>query len=345
MEFSATQIAEFLNGTIDGDASVKVNNISRIESGQPQTLSFLANENYTKYIYTTKASIVLIKKDFVPIKEISATLIRVQDPYASFAKLLQLIQQHKISSKTGISNTAIYPETTVFIDKNSIWISDYVVLGENVKIEKNVKIFPHVYIDNDCVIEDNTIIYSGVKIYHESKIGKNCIIHSGSVIGSDGFGFAPDESGNYIKIPQLGNVIIEDNVEICANVTIDRASISSTIIRQGCKIDNLVMIAHNCEIGSNTVIAAQSGFSGTTKIGKQCMIGGQVGTAGHITIGDNVKIAAQSGVANNLPDNSEVMGSPAFDAKQYKRAFVLYKNIEQLAKRLMNIEKLIGKKS
>jgi UDP-3-O-[3-hydroxymyristoyl] glucosamine N-acyltransferase len=345
MEFSAQQIAEFLQGDIDGNASVKVNNISRIESGEPQTLCFLANENYTKYIYTTKASIVLVRKDFVPNKAIATTLIRVEDPYVSFAKLLQFIEQNRFKQQTGISKTAIYPESTEFSDKETVWLSDYVVMGENVKIGKQVKVFPHVYIGDNCIIGDNSILYSGVKLYHEVHIGKNCIIHSGSVIGSDGFGFAPDSDGKYIKIPQLGNVIIEDDVEICANVTIDRASVGSTIIRQGCKIDNLVMIAHNCEIGVNTVIAAQAGFSGSTKVGQQCMIGGQVGTAGHISIGNNVKIAAQSGIAGNIPDNSMVMGSPAFDAKQYKRAFILFKNIEQLAKRMMNVEKIVQKKS
>lgn len=339
MNFSATQIAQYLNGEIEGDHNVNVNNISRIEDGQPNTISFLANPVYTKYIYETKASIVLVSKDFKAEKPISATLIRVESPYIGFTSLLKLVETFMKEEKNGISSTAIIPESVIFEDRNSVYISDYVVIGENVKIGKNVKIYPHVFIDKNSEIGRECIIYSSVKIYRDSKVGESCIFHSGVVIGSDGFGFAPDKEGNYIKIPQLGNVVIEEYVEIGSNTCIDRATIGSTIIKRGTKLDNLIQVAHNVEIGKNTVIASQAGFSGSSKVGDFCQIGGQAGVAGHLKIGNNVLIAAQSGIASDVEDKSVLMGSPAIDASKYKRIFVVFKNLLDLNTRINNLER------
>jgi UDP-3-O-[3-hydroxymyristoyl] glucosamine N-acyltransferase len=343
MEFTAKHIADFLNGTIDGNPDSRVHNISKIEDGQPGTLTFLANPAYTRFIYTTKADIVLVKNDFVPEHPLSATLIRVADPYQAFAALLQLVQDGLKKARNGIESTAVVHQTVSFSDQSEVWIGDFAVLGENVQIGNKVKIYPHVFIDDGSVIGDGTILYSGVKIYQGTQIGQSCVIHSGCVIGADGFGFAPTGDGTYKKIPQLGNVIIEDNVEIGSNTTIDRATIGSTVIKKGTKLDNLIQVAHNCEIGKNTVVASQAGFSGSSKIGDQCMIGGQAGISGHISIGNNVSIAAQSGIAGNIPDHSEIMGSPAFEASKYKRAFVIFRNIEELYKRVLNLEKRLPK--
>ncbi len=343
MQFTAKQIADFLNGTVDGDPDVSVSNISRIEEGKPQTLTFLANPKYGKYIYTTEASIVLVQNDFTPEKPIRPTMIRVPDPYSAFAALLHLVQQTMQKQKAGISLTAAIHESVAFDDKAGVWIGDYAVIGERVKIGRNVKIYPHAFIDDDCTIGENTVIYSGVKIYDRTVVGSDCVIHSGVVLGSDGFGFAPMPDGTYSKIPQLGNVVIENAVEIGSNTSVDRATIGSTIIRSGTKLDNLIQVAHNVEIGKNTVVASQAGFSGSSKIGEHCMIGGQAGISGHIKIGNKVSIAAQSGIASDVDDNSEIMGSPAFDAFKYKRAFVLFKNIDDLHKRLIGLEKMIKK--
>lgn len=339
MQFTAKQIAEFLNGTVDGDPDISVSSISRIEDGKPQTLSFLSNPKYTKYIYSTDASIVLVQTDFIPEKPVRPTLIRVPDPYSSFAALLKLVQQSLQKNRTGIAITAVIHETVTFDERDQVWIGDYVVIGEGVKIGRNVQIYPQTFIDDNCEVGENSIIYSGVKIYYKTIVGSDCIIHSGVVLGSDGFGFAPLPDGTFSKIPQLGNVIIENNVEIGANTSIDRATIGSTIIRSGTKLDNLIQVAHNVEIGKNTVVASQAGFSGSSRIGENCMIGGQAGISGHIKIGNRVSIAAQSGIAGDVDDNSEIMGSPAFEASKYKRAFILFKNIDDLHKRLINLEK------
>lgn len=339
MEFTAEQIADFLDGTVDGNPQVTVSNISKIEEGNPGTITFLANPAYTKYIYNTRASIVIVNRNFIPEHSIETTLIRVDDSYQAFAKLLQMVSSSMQKEKKGISGTAVVPDSVIFEHKESVWIAEYVVLGENVKIGSGVRIYPHTFVDDHCEIGRDTIIYSGVKLYNNTVVGNSCVIHSGSVLGADGFGFAPKPDGSYEKIPQLGNVILEDQVEIGANTTIDRATFSSTVIRAGTKLDNLIQIAHNCEIGRNTVIASQAGVSGSSRIGNNCMIGGQAGLSGHIAIGNNVSIAAQSGIANNIEDNSQVMGSPAFDASKYKRAFILFKNIEEVHRRLIQLEK------
>ena len=283
MEFSAQQIADFLQGIVEGDNTIKVNDVSKIEEGRPGTLTFLSNPKYTPYIYDTKASIVLVNKDFTPEKEIKATLIRVNNAYECLAKLLQLVEAVK-PKKVGISPLASIA-TSATIDEN-VYIGPFVVIGENTHIGNNTSIYPHTFIDDNCRIGNNCLIKAGVKIDRETIIGNNCILQHGVIIGGDGFGFAPQTDGTYNKLPQVGNVIIEDNVEIQANATIDRATIGSTIIRKGAKIDNLVQIAHNVEIGENTVMASQSGVAGSTKIGKQCIVAGQVGFAGHINIAD-----------------------------------------------------------
>ena len=338
MEFSAEQISVFLQGTVEGNLEEKVNDLVKIEEGEKGKLSFLANPKYEKYIYTTKSSIVLINKDLKLEKKVEATLIRVEDAYRAFASLLNLYQQAKTASKTGI-------EQPSFVSKNikineDVYIGAFVYIAENVKIGKNVKIFPHVYIAENVEIADNTILYAGVKIYDNSKIGKDCIIHAGAVIGSDGFGFAPNKDKTYNKIAQVGNVIIEDNVEIGGNTTIDRATIGSTIIRKGVKIDNLVQIAHNAEIGENTVIAALTAIAGSTKLGKNCVLAGQVGIVGHIKIADNTTIAAQSGISSSIKkENQTVLGSPAFQIMDYKRSFIVFKQLPELRKKILELER------
>ncbi|MBS1637497.1 MAG: UDP-3-O-(3-hydroxymyristoyl)glucosamine N-acyltransferase [Bacteroidetes bacterium] len=340
MEFSASQIAALLNGTIEGDENTVVSNLSKIEEGKPGTLSFLANPQYAPYIYDTNASIVIVNEAFQlekPVKT-SCTLIRVKDAYAGFTKLLELYNQMR-SNKVGI-------EQPSFISPNAhmgedCYIGAFVYIGHHSKIGKNVKIYPNSVIGDNCEIGDNTVIYAGVKVYADCKIGNNCTIHAGVVIGSDGFGFIPNSENNYHKIPQIGNVVIEDNVEVGANTAIDRATIGSTVIRKGVKLDNLIQIAHNVEIGENTVIASQTGVAGSTKIGKNCMIAGQVGIIGHLKIGDGSKIAAQSGIGNNVEEGGLMQGSPAFHVGDYKRSYVLFKNLPKLQEQVRNLEKQI----
>jgi len=305
LKFTAAQIAVILEGEVEGNPEIEVSKLSKIEEGGPESLSFLANPKYTQFIYTTKASIVIVNKIFKAEKEINSTLIRVEDAYKSFSKLLEYYNQVKMN-KTGI-------ESPVFISKSAIYgeniyIGAFAYLGENIKIGNNTKIYPNVYIGDNVVIGDNVILFSGAKIYSDTLIGDNCVIHSSAILGADGFGFAPNEQGEFIKVPQTGNVVIEDNVDVGAATSIDRATLGSTIIRKGVKLDNHIQIAHNVEIGKNTVIAAQTGIAGSTKIGENCMIGGQVGIVGHITIGNNVKIQAQSGIGRNVKDNEILQG-------------------------------------
>lgn len=336
MEFTAKAIAEFLKGEVVGNPEVKVSNVAKIEEATPGTLAFLANPKYNKYLYTTEASIVLINKDMELEKDVNTTLIKVENAYESFAKLLELAEQAK-PVKQGISELA-------FIEKSAtigegVYIAPFVYVGENVTIEENVKLFPHVFIDDNVTIKKNSTLNSGVKVYHECSIGENCIIHSGAVIGSDGFGFAPDENNVYRKIPQLGNVIVEDNVEIGSNTTIDRATMGSTFIKKGAKLDNLNQIGHNVHIGENTVIAAQSGVAGSTKVGKNCQFAGQSGVAPHINIADGVKVAPQSGIPNNIKkEDSIVMGTPAFDIREFQRSFIVFKQLPDLFKRVKELE-------
>ena len=339
MEFSAEQIADLLEGKIEGKPDIKVNNISKIEDGKVGSLAFLANPKYTQYIYSTKASIVLVNKDFKAEKQISATLIRVKDAYEAFASLLNVYQQHK-NYKEGISEKAIIEETAKLGE--ALYIGAGVYIGENVIIGDNSKIYPNSYIGDNTKIGENTIIFSGVNIYSEIEIGSNCILHSGVVVGGDGFGFAPQNDAEFKKIPQIGNVIIEDNVEVGANTTIDRATIGSTIIRKGVKLDNLIQVAHNVEIGKNTVIAAQTGIAGSTKIGKNCMIGGQVAIAGHITIADNVKAGARTGIAQAVKKEGAILqGIPAMDVRSFYRSSAVFKILPEMKRKLDKIAKKI----
>lgn len=346
MEFSAQQIADFLHGEIIGDNQVKVNNLSKIEEGKPGTLTFLANPKYTHHIYTTQASIVLVNRDFEPEQKIKATLIKVDDAYSCLAQLLNLVNQARPEKKGIDKDTCIAASATI---SQSVYIGAFAYVSENVKVGENVKIYPQVYIGDNVTIGDNTILYPGAKIYHDCVIGKNCIIHAGAVIGADGFGFAP-HNGTYVKIAQIGNVIIEDQVEIGANTTIDRATMGSTIVRKGAKLDNLIQVAHNVEIGENTVMAAQVGVAGSTKIGSHCMVGGQVGFAGHITIGDRVNIGAQSGIPNHVSSDASILGYPAVPAREFARSTVMIKKlpelnqtVKQLQKEIENLKKQLEK--
>lgn len=340
MEFSAIQIAALLSGKVEGDEQAMVSNVSKIEEGKPGTLSFLANPKYTHYIYDTKASIVIVGNDFVPEKPVSATLIRVADAYSAFARLLEVYQQYK-NDKKGISTLAFVNESAKY--GNDVYLGEFAFVGENVKIGDRVKVYPQVYIGDDCVIGDDTVLYPGVKLYAGTIIGKSCTLHAGVVVGSDGFGFAPQSDNQYNKVPQIGNVIIEDFVEIGSNTTIDRATLGSTIIRKGVKLDNLIQIAHNVEIGENTVMAALGGVSGSTKIGRDCMFGGQIGIAGHLTIANGTKLAAQSGVASSIRHENEIyMGAPAFPAAEFKRAYFHYRKLDQLSKRVQELEQKLS---
>ncbi|MDP2337156.1 MAG: UDP-3-O-(3-hydroxymyristoyl)glucosamine N-acyltransferase [Bacteroidota bacterium] len=339
MEFKAQSIADFLGGTVEGDANVTVSDVAKIEEGKPGTLAFLSNAKYNRYLYETEASIVIVNMDMELEAEVKATLIRVPDAYKAFASLLELVQQAKVN-KTGIENPS-FIDVTATLGKD-LYIGAFAYIGKNVCIGNHVKIYPQVYIGDNTTIGDDSILFAGTKIYEDSKIGKACIIHAGAVIGSDGFGFAPTEDGTYKKIPQIGNVILEDWVEIGANTTIDRATMGSTIIRKGTKIDNLVQIAHNVEIGENTVMAALTGISGSTKIGKNCRFGGQVGVAGHLTIGDNVNLGAMSGVSNNIKSDKTVLLAPAMDIAQAVKVAVVYRNLPQLREQVLDLVKQVA---
>ncbi len=340
MNFTATDVAAFLHGEIVGDGNVRVSNVSKIEEGKPGTLAFLANQKYEHYIYTTKASIVLVNNSFVPKEEISATLIKVEDAYQAFASLLDLYVQSKASAKQGIEEPS-YISKDVSVGKE-IYVGAFAYIGKNAKIGNYSKIYPQVHIGDNVKIGDDCIIYPGVKIYDNCVIGNRCIIHAGAVIGADGFGFAPQADGTYKKIHQIGNVVLEDDVEIGANTTVDCGTMESTIIRKGVKLDNLIQIAHNVEVGQNTVMAAQTGISGSTKVGKNCMFGGQVGLGGHITVGDKVILGAQSGVAQNIKSNQTLLGSPAFDIKKAMRAYTLIKELPEIRKDVSLLKKEIN---
>ncbi len=337
MEITARQIADILNASIEGDPDVKVSNLSKIEEGKPGTISFLGNLKYTPYIYTTEASVVIVNKDFSTEKPITPTLLRVESAQLAFSQLLEFYNQIK-RNKVGISSLAFIPATAVL--GKEIYVGEFVVIGENVKIADKVKIYPQVFIGDNVEIGEGTTLFPGVKIYSETIIGKNCMLHGGVVVGSDGFGFIPDKENVYHKIPQTGNVIIEDDVEIGSNSTVDRATLGSTIIRKGVKLDNLCQIAHNVLVGENTVMASQSGIAGSSKVGRNCMIGGQVGISGHFTIADGCKIAGQSGVDTNVKEEGSIlMGSPAFDLRKYQRASIHFRNLSEIVKRIDSLEK------
>lgn len=346
MEFSAQQIADFLNGTVEGDPTVKVCNFSKIEEGKPGTLTFLANLKYAHHIYNTEASIVLVNNDFKPEQPVKSTLVRVANAYASLAMLLNLVEQSK-SKKNGIDSTAFVASTSS-VGENC-YIGTFAYIGDGAKLGKNCMIYPHAYIGDNVSVGDNCILYPHATIYENCIVGNNCIFHAGSVIGADGFGFAP-EGESYKKIPQLGNVIIEDDVEIGANTTVDRAVMDSTIIRKGVKLDNLVQIAHNVDVGDNTVMAAQVGIAGSVKIGKHCMFGGQVGLAGHIHIADNVIFGAQAGVISDVKEPTTLLGAPAINAKNFMRSSAIfnrlpdiYRSIGQMQREIEQLKKEINK--
>ncbi|WPR70709.1 UDP-3-O-(3-hydroxymyristoyl)glucosamine N-acyltransferase [Flavobacterium sp. NG2] len=340
MKFTAEQIAGILEGEVVGNPNAEVFQLSKIEEGKDGSLTFLSNPKYNNYIYTTEATITIVNKTFVPESEIKTTLIKVEDAYLSFSKLLEFYDQVK-GHKNGIEQHTVIAESATYGE--NFYLGSFSYIGTNVKIGDNVKIYPNCFVGDNVKIGDNVTIFAGAKVYSETIIGNNCTIHSGTIIGSDGFGYAPNADGTFKKIPQIGNVVIEDNVDIGSCTTIDRATMGSTIIRKGVKLDNQIQIAHNVEIGENTVIAAQTGIAGSTKVGKNGMIGGQVGIAGHLTIGNHVRIQAQSGVGRNIKDNEVLQGSPTFGYNDFSKSYVHFKNlpkiiteIEELKKQILN---------
>lgn len=339
MKFTAQQIAEILEGDVVGNAEVEVSRLSKIEEGTEGSLTFLANPKYTQYIYSTKASVAIVNKTFEPEYSIAATLIKVDDAYSAFSKVLEYYNLVKLN-KTGIEQPSFISESSKYGE--NVYIGAFSYIGENVVLGNQVKVYPNVYIGDNVVIGDNTVVFSGSKIYSETLVGKHCVINSGAIIGADGFGFSPNENGEYIKVPQTGNVILEDYVDIGAATTIDRATLGSTIIRRGVKLDNQIQIAHNVEIGKNTVIAAQTGIAGSTKIGENCQIGGQVGIVGHISIGNNVKIQAQSGIIRNVKDNEILQGSPALGYGDFNKSYVHFKNLPKIVKDINALEKKLN---
>ncbi|MBO5457124.1 MAG: UDP-3-O-(3-hydroxymyristoyl)glucosamine N-acyltransferase [Muribaculaceae bacterium] len=338
MELTASQLAALVNGQVEGDENVKVNTFAKIEEGHPGALSFLANPKYTNFIYTTESSIVLVRRDFVAEHPIKATLIRVDDPYATVAHLLDMVSKMNQVEKRGIEMPSFVAEG-VGVPEDA-YVGAFAYIGNGAKIGAGAKIYPQAYVGAGCEIGDGTILYPGVKVYDGCKIGKRCILHSGAVIGADGFGFAPVD-GHYEKIPQTGNVVIDDDVEIGANTTIDRAMMGATHIGKGVKLDNLIQIAHNCSVGDNTVMAAQVGIAGSAKIGAQCMIGGQVGIVGHISIADGTHIGAQSGVNKATKPGDRIMGAPAVEMGEYARGLVYVKKLGSLYDKVKELEKKI----
>lgn len=338
MEFSAKQIAEFIHGVIVGDENATVHTFAKIEEGVPGAISFLSNPKYTHYIYETKSTIVLVNKDFEPERPVNATLIKVDNAYESVAKLLTLYEMSK-PKKTGIHPLACI-DPTAKIGKD-VYIDAFAYVGGNAVIGDGVALHPHATVCENAVIGENSILYPNVTVYHDCRVGKRCILHAGSVVGADGFGFAPSPEG-YEKIPQIGIAMLEDDVEIGANTCVDRATMGATIVHKGVKLDNLIQIAHNVEVGSHTVMASQVGIAGSTKVGEWCMFGGQVGLAGHIRVGNHVNIGAQSGIPGTVKgDNLTIMGSPAIDAKQFFKSSVIYKKLPDMYQTLNRMEKEI----
>ena len=328
-----------LEGRVEGNENAVVSKLCKIEEGEEGGLSFLANPKYNHYLYSTKASIVIINEDFEPEEEIKTTVIRVKDAYSCFAKLLEIYNQYRLN-KSGVSSLA-------FIDKQAeiaedVYVGEFAVISKGAKIGKGSKIYPHVYIGDDVKIGENVTLFAGVRIYHDTVIGNNCILHSGAVLGADGFGFAPLADGTFKKIAQIGNVVIEDDVEIGANATIDRATMGSTKVMKGTKIDNLCQLGHNVVIGQSTAMAAQTGVAGSTKIGSNCFIGGQVGFSGHIKVGDRCSIGAQAGIISDVKDEARIIGSPAIDAKAYMKSYVYFRKLEQMKNKMDELEKRLA---
>lgn len=336
MKFTAHQIANLLDGEIVGDENAEVFTLSKIEEGKRGSLTFLSNPKYTPFIYSTDATITIVNNDFVAEKEINTTLIKVDNAYAAFSTLLEHYNNIK-NNKIGVESPVSIAESAIIGD--DVYVGAFTSIGENVRIGNNVKIYPNCFIGDNVTIGDHTTIFAGTKIYSDCSIGSYCNVDASVIIGADGFGFSPDENGVYSKVPQIGNVIIEDHVDIGASTTIDRATLGSTIIKKGVKLDNQIQIAHNVVIGEHTVIAAQTGIAGSTKIGKHCQIGGQVGIVGHITIGNHVKIQAQSGIAKSIADNEMLQGTPAFGYGDYYKSYVHFKNLPQLAKDIEELKK------
>ena len=330
-------IADFLHGTVEGDAAVTVNRFSKIEEGEPGALCFLSNPKYEPYLYTTKASIAIVNADLQTKEPVTCTLIRVPDAYQAFASLLQLYQEH-LPRKNGTEQPCHIAESAVI--GKEVYIGAFAYIGENARIGDRAQIYPNTYIGDGAQIGDDTTVYAGAKIYAGCQVGNRCILHAGTVVGADGFGFAPREDHTYSKIPQIGRVIIEDDVEIGANTCIDRATMGATVVRRGTKLDNLIQVAHNVEIGNDTVMAAQSGIAGSAKVGAHCVVGGQVGIAGHLHVGDGVQIAAQSGILKSVPEGRNMFGSPAFDYKDFMRSYVVFRRLAELKKQVDNLSEL-----
>lgn len=340
MIFTAQQIADILEGEVVGNPAAEVFKLAKIEEGTQGSLTFLSNPKYQNYIYTTNASITIVNKSFEPEQEVTTTLIKVEDAYKSFSKLLEYYNQVKLM-KSGIEQPSVISENVHYGE--NLYLGSFCYLGKNVVIGNDVKIYPNSFIGDNVTIGNNCVLFAGVRIYSETLIGNNCTLHSGTIIGSDGFGFAPQDDGSYKKIPQIGNVIIEDDVEIGSCTTIDRATLGSTIIRKGVKLDNQIQVAHNVEIGENTVIASQTGIAGSTKIGKNCMIGGQVGIAGHLVLGNGVRIQAQSGVGRNIKDGETLQGSPTFGYSDFNKSYVHFKNLPKIVSELEDLKKQVNK--
>ena len=337
MKFLASQIAALLSGTVDGDPNAEVWNVAKIEEGRPGMLSFLANPKYTSYIYETQSSVVIVNRDFEPKQPVAATLIRVDDAYASFAKLLAYYDQLS-QDKRGVSSLA-FVSPTAKLGEN-LYLGEFAFIGENATIGDNVKVYPQVYVGDGVVVGDNTTLYPGVRLYRNTVIGQRCIVHAGAVIGADGFGFAPQEDGHYEKIPQVGNVVVDDDVEIGANTTIDRSTMGSTRVHKGVKLDNLVHLAHNVEVGENSALAAQVGVSGSTHLGKNCVVGGQSGFVGHLHIADGSKFGGQSGIMGNIKqENQEFMGTPILPLRQYLTSNARFRHIDEMARKIDALEK------
>ena len=339
MKFPASQIALLINGKVDGDANVVIDSFGKIEEATEGQIAFFSNPKYEEHLYSSKASVIIVNEDFVPKKNVSATLIRVSDAYTAFATLLTKYQEIVTQQLTGIQEPVYIAKTAKYGEQ--IYIGAFAYLGENVKVGNNTKIFPNAYIGDNVIIGDNCMIYPGVKIYHDCIIGDRVNIHAGAVIGSDGFGFAPQPDGSFIKIPQIGNVILENDVEIGSNSTIDRATVGSTLIKAGAKLDNLIQVGHNAEIGNSTVIAAQAGISGSSKIGNGVRIGGQAGVVGHIHLGDGARVNAQSGVSKSVEAGKAVTGSPAYDFTASLRSQALIRKLPELEKRIKELEELV----
>ncbi|MCW3461875.1 UDP-3-O-(3-hydroxymyristoyl)glucosamine N-acyltransferase [Chitinophaga nivalis] len=339
MQFSALQLATMLDGKLEGNPDVKVSNIAKIEEAGEGMLSFIANPKYEEFIYTTNASILIVNESLVIERPINSTLIRVKDAYSSFALLLEQYR-YLTGNKSGIQQPSHIPQT-VKMGEN-VFVGAFAYLGENVVLGNNVKIYPGVYLGDNVIVKDGAVLYPGVKVYDNCIVGSRVILHAGCVIGGDGFGFAPQPDGSYKKVPQIGNVVIHEDVEIGANTTIDRATMGSTVIRNGVKLDNLIQVAHNVDIGPNTVIAAQTGVSGSTKIGQNCVIGGQVGMVGHIQIADGTKINAQSGLSKSITTpNTSLTGSPAYDYKSSLKSQAIFRNLPDLEKRVKELEEMV----